>query len=81
MIKLGGHLIKYPRTIWRKSKFKSESAHDEGCVICGKRFSKDDLVFTKEIQFNWFRGDDTKESFCLGCLPPREKRRPENLRM
>jgi hypothetical protein len=68
--------LRYPRTIWRK--IKSESVPTKGCVICG---NKENLVAIKETQFNWFRGDDTIEVFCIKCLPSREKRRPENLRM
>jgi hypothetical protein len=70
---------KYPKTIWRK--VKSESDPNQTCIICGKKIPKDNFLFIKEIQFSWFRGDDTKDTFCARCLPSKEKRLPENLRM
>jgi hypothetical protein len=51
------------------------------CILCGKKFSKDESIVIKETQFSWFRGDDIIEAICMKCLPSKEKRRPENLRM
>jgi hypothetical protein len=70
--------LRYPRVIWRKSK--SDLVY-KTCVLCGKKFSKDETIVIKETQFSWFRGDDIREAICMKCLPSREKRRPENLRM
>ncbi len=71
---------RYPRTIWRKVKADSVPTHTK-CVVCGKKFVKDEFVAMKETQYSWFRGDDIKEAFCMKCLPSKDKRRPENLRM
>ena len=72
--------FRYPRTIWRKFKSDSMPAH-KACILCGNKFSKDESIVIKTTQFSWFRGDDITEAICLKCLPPKEKRRPENLRM
>jgi len=79
-LRTGGNMkLRYPKTIWKK--VKSELAPTESCIICGKKFSKDSSVAMKVTQFSWFQGDDIREVFCMECLPSKEKRRPENLRM
>jgi hypothetical protein len=73
---------KYPRTIWRK--FKADDIEDpiyKNCVICGKKFAKGESIAVKETQYSWFRGDDDIEMLCMKCLPTREKRKPESLRI
>jgi len=71
---------KYPRVIWRKVKSESVPTH-KNCVVCGKKFLKDESVAMKETQYSWYRGDDIREALCMKCLPPRDKRRPEHLRL
>ncbi|OGM09253.1 hypothetical protein A2Z67_04920 [Candidatus Woesebacteria bacterium RBG_13_36_22] len=71
---------KYPRVVWRK--FKREQVPDhKTCVICGKLFGGDDSVFVKKTQYSWYRGDDVCDAFCGKCIPSRDQRKPENLKM
>ena len=62
---------KYPYHQWARHKATREHPPkgSRRCHNCHEIFTPGSWVFERDIQNNWFRGDDATEWYCATCAP------------